>query len=182
MIGRSEPSRCPGGLLAAIQAVIRQHSNWQRTQEQVAEALRLHLPGPDILTPLERAGDPRGYRTHLLHAEPDGSFSVLGLVWRPGQETSVHDHVTWGAMGVLQGAEFEELFALRASDTALEQVGTSENQAGDVVNFTPPGDIHRVRNRGDGPAISLHIYGADLSRLGSSVRRTYDLPLLAPAG
>jgi predicted metal-dependent enzyme (double-stranded beta helix superfamily) len=50
------------------------------------------------------------------------------------------------------------------------------------VSFTPPGDIHRVRNSGDVPAVSLHVYGADLSRLGSSVRRVYGLPVLVPAG
>jgi hypothetical protein len=38
-----------------------------------------------------------------------------------------------------------------------------------------------VRNRGTGIAISLHVYGADIARLGSSVRRTYDLPVAAPA-
>ena len=38
----------------------------------------------------------------------------------------------------------------------------------------PAGDIHRVRNIGDTTAISLHVYGADLSRVGSSVRRYYD--------
>jgi len=92
----------------------------------------------------------------------------------------IHDHVTWGACGVLQGVEYEELFALREAGTVLEQVGTSQNTAGDVVNFTPPGDIHRVSNRGDGAAISLHVYGADISRLGSSVRRVYDLPVLVP--
>lgn len=182
MMGSSEPSRCPGGLVVAIRDVIWQHADWQRTEEQVADVLRRHLPGPDILTAAERAGDPDGYRTHLLHTEPDGSFSVVGLVWRPGQETPIHDHVTWGAMGVLQGVEFEELFALRDDGAVLEQVGTSENHAGDIVNFTPPGDIHRVRNQGDGPAVSLHVYGADISRLGTSVRRTYDLPVLVPAG
>jgi 3-mercaptopropionate dioxygenase len=177
----SVPSRCPGDLIAAIRGVTRQHADWQRTEEQVADALRRHLPGPGILTAQERTGDAREYRTHLLHTEPDGSFSVLGLVWRPGQATPIHDHVTWGACGVLQGSEYEELFALRDYGTVLAQVGANENQAGDVVNFTPPGDIHRVRNHGDEIAISLHIYGADISRLGSSVRRVYELPVLVPA-
>jgi len=43
-----------------------------------------------------------------------------------------------------------------------------------------PGDIHRVRNAGSQTAVSLHIYGTDISRLGSSVRRIYDLPVVAP--
>ena len=40
--------------------------------------------------------------------------------------------------------------------------------------FTP-GDIHRVGNPGDGTAISIHVYGTDLSRIGSSLLRYYDL-------
>jgi 3-mercaptopropionate dioxygenase len=50
-----------------------------------------------------------------------------------------------------------------------------------VSGFAPPGDIHRVRNHGRDVAISLHVYGADIARLGSSVRRIYDLPLVAAA-
>jgi len=45
-----------------------------------------------------------------------------------------------------------------------------------VCGFAPPGDIHRVWNAGTGRAISLHVYGADISRLGTSVRRVYELP------
>ena len=37
----------------------------------------------------------------------------------------------------------------------------------------PPGDIHRVHNTSDTTAISLHVYGADLSVVGSSIRRVY---------
>jgi len=79
----------------------------------------------------------------------------------------------------VQGAEYEELFALRDGETALEVVGRRVSQPGEVSGFAPPGDIHRVRNHGRGVAISLHVYGADIARLGSSVRRTYDLPLAA---
>ena len=42
------------------------------------------------------------------------------------------------------------------------------------LNFRDPDDIHRVCNTGDGVAITLHVYGADLSN-GTSVRRTYQL-------
>jgi 3-mercaptopropionate dioxygenase len=49
--------------------------------------------------------------------------------------------------------------------------------AGDVAGFAPPGDIHRVRNSGDETAISIHVYGTDISRIDSSVRREYHLPV-----
>ena len=103
------------------------------------------------------------------------------MVWRPGQVTPIHDHVTWCVFGVIQGAEYEELYALAADGRRLAEVGRSQNEVGEVSGFAPPGDIHRVRNHGDGVAISLHVYGADITRLGSSIRRVYDLPVVGPA-
>jgi 3-mercaptopropionate dioxygenase len=51
--------------------------------------------------------------------------------------------------------------------------------AGSVSGFAPPGDIHRVRNTGGTVAISMHVYGADISRLGNSIRREYTVPVRA---
>jgi 3-mercaptopropionate dioxygenase len=52
--------------------------------------------------------------------------------------------------------------------------GPVEGPVGDVSAFVPPGDIHRVRNSGSGVAVSIHVYGTDVTRIGSSVRRFYD--------
>jgi 3-mercaptopropionate dioxygenase len=174
-------TRCPADLAAAIRSAVGRRADWNQTATLVAQALREHLPGTGILTPGERDGSPDGYVCNVLHTEADGSFSVCTLVWRPGQQTAIHDHVTWCVTAVLQGSEYEELYALRDGDTCLEQIGSNDNQPGEVSAFAPPGDIHRVRNRSGQAAISLHVYGADITRLGSSVRRTYDLPVLAPA-
>jgi len=174
-------TRCPAALVAALREATSYRADWERTAELATARLRAHLPDPGMLTQAEREGSPDGYVCHTLHTEPDGSFSVCAMVWRPGQQTPVHDHVAWCVTGVLQGAEYEELFALRDNATALEQLGTRVNLPGDVGGFAPPGDIHRVTNTGDGIAISLHVYGADISRLGTSVRRSYDLPVLSPA-
>jgi 3-mercaptopropionate dioxygenase len=173
--------RCPARLLAAVRDATSRHADWGQTATLVGAQLRRQLPGTSVLTAAERDGSPDGYVCHTLHTEPDGSFSVCALVWRPGQQTPVHDHVAWCVVGVLQGAEYEELFALRDGGTALEQVESRVNGTGDVSGFAPPGDIHRVTNHGDCVAISLHIYGADITRLGTSVRRSYDLPVLSPA-
>jgi predicted metal-dependent enzyme (double-stranded beta helix superfamily) len=100
---------------------------------------------------------------------------------RPGQATPIHDHVTWCVFGVIQGTEHEERYVLR-DDGWLEQDGASVNVTGDVAGLAPPGDIHRVHNAGAETAISLHVYGTDISRLGSSVRRVYDLPVVRSRG
>jgi predicted metal-dependent enzyme (double-stranded beta helix superfamily) len=156
-------------VIAAVRGAIRVHADWARTAQLVADQLRRHLPGPGILTADQRRGRPDRPAGHILHVEPDGTFSILGLVWRPGQTTRIHDHITWCVVGVLQGVEHEDLY-----DDQLNPIGANDNHAGDVSGFAPPGDIHRIHNTGTGTAISLHIYGTDISRVGSSARRYYN--------
>jgi 3-mercaptopropionate dioxygenase len=177
--------RCPERLVAALRAEVRHGLDWQRTADLVAGALRDNLPDPaDLLSASQRRGDPACYQSHLVHAEPDGSFSVGVMVWLPGQTTAIHDHVAWCVTGVLQGCEYEEVFAVTGAvdgavgGQALRLVARNQNQTGSVCGFAPPGDIHRVRNSGSGVAISMHVYGADISRLGNSIRREYALPIL----
>jgi predicted metal-dependent enzyme (double-stranded beta helix superfamily) len=156
-------------LITAVRAAVGEHSDWSRTAQLVAGQLRGHLPHPDLLTAEERLGSADGYRSHTLYVEPDGSFSIIAVVWRPGQVTRIHDHVTWCVVGVIQGVEHEELF-----DANLKPLGTNDNRVGDVSGFAPPGDIHRIHNTTSSTAISIHIYGTDVTRIGSSVRRYYD--------
>jgi predicted metal-dependent enzyme (double-stranded beta helix superfamily) len=156
-------------LVAGIRTAVGSHADWAETAQLVADQLRRHLPTPDVLTAEQRPGSPDGYVGHTLHVEPDGSFSIVALVWRPGQLTRIHDHVTWCALGVIQGVEHEELF-----DADLNVSGRSDNHVGDVSGFAPPGDIHRVHNTGEETAISIHVYGTDVTRVGSSARRYYD--------
>ena len=67
---------CPEPLTAAIRRAVRSGGSWQETSNRVIEALRHRVPGPGLLTAKQLAGDPGGYQTYLVHAEPDGSFSV----------------------------------------------------------------------------------------------------------
>jgi 3-mercaptopropionate dioxygenase len=181
-IGRIETAppagTCPASLARAVRTEVRRGLDWPQTAECVAGALREHLPDPAVILPEPlRRGDPAGYQSHLLYAEPDGSFSIAAMVWLPGQETVIHDHVAWCVTAVLQGREHEEIFALADGGRALELVACRTNGTGSVSGFAPPGDIHRVRNTGDRVAISMHVYGADISRLGNSIRREYPLPI-----
>ena len=157
-------------LVAGVRTAVARHLDWEQTAQLVAAQLRRHLPAAeDILTPEQRLGDPDRYIGHTLHVEPDGAFSILAIIWRPGQITRIHDHMTWCVFGVLQGTEHEEVF-----DADLNLIARTQGAAGDVNGFAPPGDIHRVHNTGDETAISLHIYGTDVTRIGSSARRYYD--------
>jgi predicted metal-dependent enzyme (double-stranded beta helix superfamily) len=156
-------------LAAGVRAAVDRRADWSHTAQAVAAELRTHLPGPDVLTLEQRLGSPDGAAGHTLHVEPDGSFSITAVVWRPGQLTRIHDHTTWCVFGVIQGIEHEDVF-----DADLNLIGHSDNVVGDVNGFAPPGDIHRVHNTGEEVAISIHVYGTDVTRIGTSVRRYYE--------
>ena len=141
----------------------------------VGEALRPFLGRSGLLTPEQEAGDPRRYRTHLLHVPDDGAYSLVAAVWRPGQRTAVHDHIAWCVVGVHRGEEHEIRY--RLVDGHLVEDGHTVGPCGEVTVLRPPGDIHAVVNDGPEVAASLHVYGADLRRRGTSVRRCYDLPV-----
>jgi len=141
----------------------------------VGEALRPFLGRSGLLTPEQEAGDPRRYRTHLLHVPDDGAYSLVAAVWRPGQRTAVHDHIAWCVVGVHRGEEHEIRY--RIDDYRLVEDGHTVGPCGEVTVLTPPGDIHAVVNDGPEVAASLHVYGADLRQRGTSVRRCYDLPV-----
>src|SRR5436305_8239794 len=114
---QTRPASHLSPLVAGIRTAVERHAGWAETAQLVAGQLRRHLPTPDVLTAEQRLGSPDGYRAHHLHVEPDGSFSIVALVWRPGQVTRIHDHVTWCVFGVIQGVEHEELF-----DAALKVI------------------------------------------------------------
>ena len=140
----------------------------------VAAALRVGAPpAATLLDPVELAGR-RGPRAGsiLLHAET--GFSIVAIVWRPGQATSIHDHLAWCVVAVLAGCEHETTYR-RGHKNELVANAETRNGVGSVTALTPPGDIHRVRNLDADIAVSLHVYGADLGVAGSSVRRIYDV-------
>lgn len=58
--------------------------------------------------------------------------------------------------------------------------GDPHRAGGDGKRPRPPGDIHRVTNSGATAGVSLHVYSTDIGRIGNSVRRTYDLPIVEP--
>lgn len=147
----------------------------QEAADEVGRHLKQVLARPGLLDGSQRRGSPDGYTQHVLHVEPGGSFSVVALVWLPGQTTVIHDHVSWCTVGVYEGCETEIRYrtAGPGGRQALVEIDRTLNPAGSVSAIAPPGDVHRVFNSGTSKAISLHVYGADVGVLGSSIRRTY---------
>ena len=164
------PSARPGlaDLVEQIRRCTDRSTDPRTTARMVADVLVRARPTVALLTERERAGDPDNYTRYTLHAE--AAFSVSAVVWRPGQLTEIHDHLVWCSFLVLQGSETETIFDV--DDGRLVELGRRERPAGSVSGVAPPDDIHMVHNTGDVTAITLHVYGADLTH-GTSVRRVY---------
>ncbi|MBA2344434.1 MAG: cysteine dioxygenase family protein [Rubrobacter sp.] len=156
---------------------MRENPNGESLSHGVARALKSLLAEPDWLSQDYRQGWPDRYRQHILHVAPDGGFSVVALVWQPGQTTPIHDHLTWCVVGVYEGEEEETLYHLYkdAKGRFFVRAGIETANPGDVTVLVPPEeDVHQVTNVGDETAISIHVYGADIGKLGSSINCIFE--------
>src|SRR3954462_13017853 len=94
-------------LIDEIRAIVRRDAGPAETSQSVANVLQPYLGDPDFLTAEQMQPDEWEYCRRLLHVEPERRFFMLALVWLPGQETAVHDHVSWCVVGVHRGEEDE---------------------------------------------------------------------------
>ncbi|WBB68896.1 cysteine dioxygenase family protein [Micromonospora sp. WMMD812] len=125
-------------------------------------------PEPDLLAVAARwAADPAGWPVPLRFDPAERWYArlavaadheVWALSWLPGQGTDLHDHGgSAGAFVVLAGALNEETVGggrLRAHRLA----------AGSGRRFGVR-HVHQVTNRGDVPAVSVHVYRPALRRM-----------------
>jgi predicted metal-dependent enzyme (double-stranded beta helix superfamily) len=151
--------------------------------------LELLASGGNFLTAAHRRTDPTGYARNLIYRPADAAISLYALVWLPGQWTPVHDHGTWGVVGVVEGVLEERAFLPGAgkieTDTgiALRPGALSILAGGSVTTFVPnPDHIHRTGVPEDrAPAISLHLYGNAMNSfhvydVAAGTRRLIDVP------
>ena len=113
---------------------------------------------------------PERYQQYLLHCDSSERFSIVSFVWGPGQFTPIHDHGTWGLIGVLRGGEISQSYDLGV-DGLVEKGPPLRMKPGDVDQISPrSGDIHQVRNMfDDRTSVSIHVYGANIGRVQRSV-------------
>jgi hypothetical protein len=110
-----------------------------------------------LLTPNDLADAlPPSLQSDLAGAE------VWLLTWVPGQGTALHDHgPSAGAFAVAQGVLSERVVVAGRGGRDPREV-TEDLPVGRVRYFGPH-YIHRVRNAGTEPAVSLHVYAPRLT-------------------
>lgn len=139
-----------------------------------AAALSPLLARTDLLEGCDCTPRADRYARRLIHADPGGRFSVLSLVWSPGQASPIHAHRVWCAFGVHCGTIDEHYFDPPAGG-AMPGLRTRLARApGDCAHGPASPDlIHQVANRSDALAVSIHVYGVGLDRVDTGVNRVY---------
>jgi predicted metal-dependent enzyme (double-stranded beta helix superfamily) len=141
-----------------------------------------------FLQPHHYRSDTGSYARNLIYKAPDESLSLYALVWLPGQWTPVHDHGSWGVVGVVEGVLEERSYVRlspdRGADEGIELArgGIVLLRSGAVTSFVPnPDHIHVTGVPRERPrVVSLHLYGRMMSSfniydVGAGTRRRVDL-------
>lgn len=155
-------------LCAAVTAVL-DGPEGKDGDRSVTDALRpvlaAALADPDLL-PGPVAGDrpQSGFGKHLLHG--DDRFTLFATITAPHNSLPIHDHGSWGVVGVYQGVEEEVRYdpssQVLPGEPLLVEAGRVLHGPGDVMAvYPPPSDIHAVANAGTEWSVCLHLFAED---------------------
>jgi predicted metal-dependent enzyme (double-stranded beta helix superfamily) len=109
-----------------------------------------------------------GRERYSYYKSADGALTIGGPIFQPGRPTFVHNHNTWGVIGIYSGRQrtgrFERTDDGRAPGRAT-LVKTSEEDLGpgSIYYLLPPDDIHQIEAV-DEPSLSIHVLGVDLKQ------------------
>jgi predicted metal-dependent enzyme (double-stranded beta helix superfamily) len=122
----------------------------------------------DFVDPWFLRPAPDRYARRLLHRDPSGRYTVVVMVWDRGQGTPLHDHAgVWCVECVYRGrirvTSFDregdpESGPVRFTPESVVHAGKGE--AGALI---PPFEYHMIENPDETPAITLHVYGGEMT-------------------
>ncbi len=143
---------------------------------RIRAALERAVADPHLLEAKHRAPRKKCYARHVLYSDPFGRFTILAIVWGPGQFSPPHAHDTWCAYAVYDGPLHETGYAPDASGLRAKAICTAVRNAG-YSCFAGAGfdQIHRLGNAGTRPAISIHVYGVERERIATHVNRVLEI-------
>jgi predicted metal-dependent enzyme (double-stranded beta helix superfamily) len=136
----------------------------------VQEALsRLASSGRVVLPDELRRSSSEAYARRLIFHSESLAYTVLAMVWGPGQGTPVHDHSgMWCVEGVVEGriaVTQYDLVERQGDRCRFERQETVDAGVGSSGRLIPPFDYHTIANTADDDcAITIHVYGGEMVR------------------
>lgn len=157
--------------IGEVQRIRAEEPDPARTVALIEPAFRKLLADPHWLPahfsePSAESGMGSGIGMWLLYRAGDGNLAFSSLVVPAGAATPVHDHLTWGVVGLYRGTQDEVVFtrtddASHDGEATLETMVRRSLQPGDLYELLPETDIHQVRTTSDVTSVSLHLLGND---------------------
>ena len=144
---------------------------------QLEPLLRRALDGPGWTDPRYAVVGDSGLPGFRYYRNESGSLNIHGVLFRPEYPTPVHDHLTWGIIGVYSGRQRTMRYRHVDEDSSPNQCRVVRETDevlthGATYPLLPPYDIHRIEVLGPEKGLSIHVLGADLSR---QRRRIFDV-------
>ena len=106
---------------------------------------------------------PQDINGFSLYRDPDKDFSIHVFVWAPHVPYPIHDHGSWGIVGLYRGKIEETKWQWLGEDQGLVELERQQPKsytAGQVFHVLPLEEgPHSMRTLGDQTAISIHTYG-----------------------
>ena len=110
---------------------------------------------------------PDRYARRLLHRDPRGRYTVLVMVWDKGQGTPLHDHAgMWCVECVYRGRIKVVSYSCQTLEEDLFQFQREKEVFASIADagaLIPPFDYHTIENANETPAITIHVYGGEMT-------------------
>ncbi|HTQ71583.1 MAG TPA: cysteine dioxygenase [Acidocella sp.] len=161
--------RLRGFIALAVQAAEKHGHDEAAALAEIKPALAALVARDDFLPEDYARPHPQYYQQYLLYGDPLDRLSIVSFVWGPGQKTPVHNHRTWGLVGILRGAELSTDYG--KENGKLVPSAVERLEPGRVVAVSPSiGDVHQIANAyDDRVSISIHVYGGNIGRIKREV-------------
>ena len=185
-VGRSEDefyvdSAALRAFIAEVRAIVARATSPGETVVALREPFSRLLADRAWLSTAFRQSSPKsgmggGISSWLVYRSADRSLTLMSLVVPPGSATPVHDHLSWGLVGLYDGTQEERVYREVGGGgeghRQLELLTVRQLQVGQFFELIPPeNDIHSVKTTSPTPSISLHLLANDI---GCIWRHTYD--------
>ena len=137
----------------------------RNVKQVLSEMVSRHEP---FLDAAFLAPAPDRYARRLLHRDPEDRYTVVIMVWDRGQGTPLHDHAgMWCVECVYRGRIRVTSFDLEGDAEADTMQFTPESVVlagvGEAGHLIPPFEYHRIENPDDKPAVTIHVYGGEMT-------------------
>jgi len=159
-----------------ISQLISEHPS-NKIAPKISEYLPPLLSMPNLLSSEQRLLSGEDYEKYEIFLCPNDDFSVLAIVWPAGIYSPIHDHQTWCAFGVLEGVMQENHYQAVDNEEDCHKadlIDSIRHPQGSVTFMCSEKNIHCMHNPGSSPAISIHVYGGNSTKLGANVDKIYN--------